>query len=273
MQPLPPDFEPWNGEEIKPPVKKKLKPGVKTALFCLGILAVAAILLFGGLFRIRTVHIRYTQEAYPGVADTGRYTQQALEEAAGIREGISYFTVTDEYLRKHLEDDRYLVYEGMEKSLPGTLTIQVKERFQRANVYVMGINYILDEEGFVLERAGNMPNDNLPFISGMQTRSVSVGKVIVCGNEGQLNGYQAVMQELLRQGYLGEISELKVSDPENLYMLTKDGYTINLGDDKELRAKIGTARAVVSQLKVMHYEGGVIDASVPAIATYTPNDL
>ena len=97
--------------------------------------------------------------------------------------------------------------------------------------------------------------------------------MIIPGNENQLKSYQAIMTELLAQGYAGEIAELKVSDPEKLYLLTRSGYTIELGDGENLRAKIGTARAVVEKLEAMGYEGGVIDASVPAIATYTPADL
>ncbi|MBR6753052.1 MAG: FtsQ-type POTRA domain-containing protein [Clostridia bacterium] len=262
-QPLPPDFVPWEAEEIAPPPRRKLKPGIKTALLCLVVLAVLAVFVFGSLFRIRTVTI-YGNE---------RFTPEEVMQQAGISYGISYFTVTDEYLRDHIGQNHYFIYNGMEKRVPGILNIYITERKERANVYVMGINYLLDEEGMVLRKNTDGLQEDLPAVTGMQTRSVTEGKMIIPGNENQLKSYQAIMTELLAQGYAGEIAELKVSDPEKLYLLTRSGYTIELGDGENLRAKIGTARAVVEKLEAMGYEGGVIDASVPAIATYTPADL
>ena len=259
-QPLPPDFMPWEAEEIAPPPRRKLKPGIKTALLCLVVLAVLAVFVFGSLFRIRTVTI-YGNE---------RFTPEQVMENAGVTYGISYFSVTEEYIREHISRNHYLIYRGMEKKIPGILNIYVEERHERANIYVMGINYLMDEEGMVLKRNADGLQESLLAVTGMQTRSVTEGKIIVPGNEGQLKAYQALMTELLAQGYDGQVAELKVSDPEKLYLLTRDGYTVELGDAQNLRAKVGTARAVVEKLKAMGYQGGVIDASIPAIATYTP---
>ena len=141
-QPLPPDFVPWEAEEIAPPPRRKLKPGIKTALLCLVVLAVLAVFVFGSLFRIRTVTI-YGNE---------RFTPEEVMQQAGISYGISYFTVTDEYIRDHIGQNHYFIYNGMEKRVPGILNIYITERKERANVYVMGINYLLDEEGMVLRK-------------------------------------------------------------------------------------------------------------------------
>ena len=55
-------------------------------------------------------------------------------------------------------------------------------------------------------------------------------------------------------------------------MLTGNGYTVHLGNTENLRAKIGTVRAVEEELQRMGHKDGVIEASVPAVATYTPVD-
>lgn len=262
-QPLPPDFQPWEAEEITPPPRRKLKPGIKTAILCLAVFTALAIFLFGSLFRIRTVT----------VMGNSRFTAEEVTEIAGVTDGISYFTVTEEYVQENIGKNHYLVFRGMEKHLPGTVTIRISERYERANVYVKGKNYLLDESGMVLEMPEYGLNEDLPQVTGLQARSATVGKTVVAGNEIQLNSYCTIMKELLEQGCVDEIAELKVSDPENLSLVTRDGYTICLGDAQNLRAKIGTARAVVEKLKTMGYSEGIIDASVPMVATYTPSDL
>ena len=63
---------------------------------------------------------------------------------------------------------------------------------------------------------------------------------------------------------------MNVTNPESLYLVTRDGYTAHLGDLSELRAKIGTVRAVVYRLREMGQVGGRLEASIPGEVIYTP---
>lgn len=263
-QQLPPNFMPWNPEEIKPVQKRRLKPGAKAVFICLLVILLAAVFLYGGLFRVRTVTV-------VGLQGSGK--EEMVMESAGITRGMSYFSVTEKSVQQKMAQNHYLKYRGMEKFLPGTVVLYVEERVARANVHVMGVTFLMDENGMVLERLTGGLRDDLPVASGLQARDVTVGKTIASGTEDQLTAYCLLMDELLHQGYLHNISELKVSDTESIYLLTRDGYTVHLGDTSSLRAKIGTVRAVVQELKNRGLEGGVLEASVPAQATYTPNAL
>lgn len=262
-QQLPQDFMPWNPEEVKPPVKRKLKPGVKAVFICLSVILVAVILLCGGLFRIRTITV---------VSDSMMSEAREREaiQWAGLEKGMSYFSVSEKKVRQSMEQNRYLICQDVQKFLPGTVVLYVQERFARANVHVLGVTYLMDEEGMVLERLTGSMDDNLPVVTGMQTRDVNVGKTIVAGSEEQLDAYRRIISELVSQGWLRGVSELKVSDPDSLYLMTVSGYTVHLGTTESLRAKIGTVRAVEEKLRQMGHKGGVIEASVPAVATYTP---
>ncbi len=275
-QQLPHDFVPWNTEELPvKPVKRKLKPGVTSAITFLLVIAVLVAFLFGWLFRIRhvTVHIERPYESSVLINGKAHYTAEDIVELAGLQGGVSYFAVNDQWLEKRIEKKYDLDYVGMVKTFPQKLEVTVIERQARANVQVMGVTYFLDENGMVLETSAMGLNPDLPIVTGLQSRSVMEGKFLVSGNEDQMEAYQAIMQELLAQGYLGKIAELKVSDPESLYLLTRDGYTVHLGNSEELRAKIGTVRAVEMKLMEMGERDGVIDASVPAVATYTPSEI
>ncbi|MBQ6256439.1 MAG: hypothetical protein IJJ60_07615, partial [Clostridia bacterium] len=82
--------------------------------------------------------------------------------------------------------------------------------------------------------------------------------------------YAALFEELEKQGWLSQVSELNFGDPESIYLVTRDGYSARIGDTTRLRAKIGTVRAVVAKLREMGKTGGMLEASIPGEAIYTP---
>lgn len=252
--------------ERQPPSgrRRRLKPGVKTALWTLLLLTAVAVILFAGVFRISRITV-VGNSSIPG---------DEVVKAAGLDGGKSYFTVNEEQVKENLERNRYLVFEGMEKQFPNAMTLYVRERAVRANVKVVSAVYLMDEEGMVLEKpAGNQLREDLPIVTGLKAGYARVGQVIVPGTEEQLSAYTELMRELILQGFWGQASELKVSDPDSLYLITRNGYTIHLGNAEKLRAKIGTVRAVVAELLQMGRAGGMIEASVPGEATYTPVGL
>ena len=245
-QSLPPDFSPWDAEETPAPApRRRLKPGVKTLLWTLALIFAVAVILHEGVLRIRNV----------AVVGNERFGWAEIVAAAGLDQGVNYFAVEEAKIRDNLEQNRYLVYEGMEKHFPNGLTLYVRERTACANVQVMGVTYLLDDAGMVLERSGKQGVELVPSL------------------ETQLAAYRALVQECELQGVLEQISELNLSDPDSLYLVTREGYTAHLGDAQELRAKIGTVRAVIAKLREMGKYGGVIEAAVPAVATYTPAEL
>ena len=81
---------------------------------------------------------------------------------------------------------------------------------------------------------------------------------------------QSVLEELDAQGVLFQMSELNLSSLESIYLVTLDGYTANIGNAEELRAKIGTVRAVAEELRRRGLGGGMIEATVPGQASYRP---
>ena len=240
-QSLPPDFSPWDAEETPAPApRRRLKPGVKTLLWTLALIIAVAVILNEGVLRIRNV----------AVVGNERFGWAEIVAAAGLDQGVNYFAVEEAKIRDNLEQNRYLVYEGMEKHFPNGLTLYVRERTACANVQVMGVTYLLDDAGMVLERSGKQGvEDSLMVVTGFLAREVRVGKTLVPSLETQLAAYRALVQECELQGVLEQISELNLSDPDSLYWVTREGYTAHLGDAQELRAKIGTVRAVIAKLR------------------------
>lgn len=260
-QTLPPDFSPWTPLEETPPPPTRRRAGVRTVILTLVLVCAVAVLLNESVLKIRNVAVVGNQNV----------SWEEVVSAAGLTGGIGYFSLDESKIKAGIDANRYLVFLRMEKQFPDSLTLYVRERTPRANVQVMGVMYLLDEEGMVLERLGTtQPEGEYITVTGFQAKEIRVGNRIVPGAAAQLEVYQGLIEEIALQGFTDQVSELNLSDPDSLYLVTVDGYTAHLGDGSDLRAKLGTLRAVVAKLREMGKYGGVIEASVPAVATYTP---
>ena len=108
------------------------------------------------------------------------------------------------------------------------------------------------------------------FITGLKPKEMRVGQILQTGSSAQIEAFRALIQEVTLQGILGEISELNITDPESLYLITTDNFTAHLGSVENLRAKVGTVRAVVAYLRGEGSPGGMIEADIPGEAVYSP---
>lgn len=240
------------------------KSGLVTVLMTFAVLCVAVLLLNAKVLRLRTVTVN----------GLSTLSVEQVAEASGLKIGTSFLSIDESKVRAAVESNRYLVFEKLERHFPNAVTLTVRERKPLANLMVMGVMYILDDEGMVLERKDTVALDNgLLTVTGLQTKEARLGRVISPQKRTQMESYSAVLDELVAQNYTSEIAELNLSDLDSLYLITVDGYTVNIGDKTDVRAKIGTVRAVIAKLKEMGKTGGVIDATVPGEATYSPPNL
>ena len=110
-------------------------------------------------------------------------------------------------------------------------------------------------------------------VTGMKVRHMEVGEEIQTVSASQMDAYRTVMAEIVLQNCGGTLSELNVSDVDNLYLVTVDGCTVKLGTAEDIRGKLLTVRGVKRYLDENGYAPGALDATQPGYATYTPPEL
>ncbi len=255
---------PQDVSSLPPAQPPRKRSGVISVVLALVLVLAVFVILNESLLKIRTV-------AVVGIR-TVTWEQAIL--AAGLDRPVGYFTVSEKKIAAGIENDRYLIFERLEKHFPNGLTIYVRERVPVARVQEMGADYYLDREGMVLERGKLRENsaeeDAIIVVTGLKPKELRVGRMMTAGTADHMKAYRELIEELDQQGFLSQISELNVTDPESIYLVTRDGYSAHLGDLSSLRAKIGTVRAVVAKLREMGKKGGMLEASTPAEAIYTP---
>jgi hypothetical protein len=109
-------------------------------------------------------------------------------------------------------------------------------------------------------------------VTGFQVTGISVGQKLEVKDQRQISAYVSIMSELALQMYRDQISELNLSDSDNLYLVTVDGITVRLGNGDYMRAKIGAMRTDMAYLRQLGKTSGILDVSIPQDAKYMPDN-
>lgn len=235
--------------------------GYYTVIALLILLTVAAFFV-----RSRLIRIHYVE-----VSGLKTISRQEVIDLAGITGRSTYFSLSEEKIRQRIAGDYRLQFLGMEKIWPDGVILYLKERTHQANLINKGVQYMISADGMVLDSTNNIALDNgCVKVTGMEVRDIRIGAPVVCKNVTQMEALQNLLEELDLQGVLNDTAELNLSSLESIYLVTVDGYTANLGNADDLRAKIGTVRAVTAELRRRELKGGIIEATVPGQASYRP---
>ena len=72
--------------------------------------------------------------------------------------------------------------------------------------------------------------------------------------------------------YQSQISEINLSNPENIYLITVEGITVRLGNASYMQAKIGAVRTDMAYLRQLGKTSGILDVTTPEDAKYMPEN-
>jgi len=230
------------------------------------VISILMVLLFSRVFVVRDIMI---------VGNRNLLKEEVITQS-GVKMGDNLLKITSAGLKERLERNRYIEYEGHGFDYRGMLTIRITERLGMAVSNVLGLYYVMDEAGVVLECAGSAyPVDVAgPRVTGLiidQNTRVVVGEKMPVHDRVQLEEMELVLDTLDSIGLLARISLLDVKNTGNMYLMTSDGAKIELGDGKNMKTKLLIAREVLSIREDMEDLKGVkIDVSNGRNAHYIP---
>lgn len=263
---MPPDLQPGfdeAGQETDQSMQMQEAPKpsrVPKLLVAVLVLGAVLMLLRFQVFTIRNVNISGLQTLAP----------QQVAKAAGLDRGLFYFTLSEEAVRRGINSNRYLVFVSMHKVLPNSLHIKVIERRPYAFFTQLGVGYVMAQDGIILEQTKDLKQGkNLMLVNGLSLwTQQEVGRLPASTDQLQMEILIKVFEELALWQLNQEIEGIDIAQSLNISLQTKDGYTINLGSEKELHAKVGTVVSVLRELRRRQMSGGIIEAARPGEASY-----
>ncbi len=206
------------------------------------------------------------------VVVTGNSTRSSSEIAglSGLRLGMNILSVDQETVEKAFSTNTYVDLVDVRVEMPNKVHIEVREREVCAAVNCAGVILLIDQEGYILNKSSILPQSrNLLLVSGMDVTVSSQGRVLEAENSRQIEDMKRLLEALHRAGAERLVSELNVSDPDRLYLVSQSGIQVMLGNSENLDEKVAWMQAV---LRVLSEEGamkGVVDVSTGNNAIYS----
>lgn len=242
------------------------KQTMAMAIALVGALALLIVLACSRVFIIRDIMV---------VGNRSLLKEEVITQS-GVKTGDNLLSINAQMLRENLEKNRYIEYKSHSFDYKGRLTLTINERLGRAVVNVLGLYYVLDASGMVLECAGSAYPAGVsgPYVVGLSIASnaqVIVGETLPVRDRGQLEAMERVLSELDTVGMLSTASELSVKNLDNLYYTTSAGVKVELGDLSSLHTKLLIAREVIALREGDDgVTGAKIDVSSGTSAHYIP---
>lgn len=230
-----------------------------------------AILLLVLMILVPTVLGRLFAVSSIEVQGNSYCTTEEVIAASGIKLGDSLFSISSGNVKAGINNHRYLEYVGLWKRFfPPSVVLTVSERAPLAKLSWMGLLILIGDNGIVLEQTAQIDHAvHVPEVKGMTIRYVTLGEEIVYDVAGQGEAISGLLQELERQGFLGQVAEINVSSPDSLVLLTEGGMQILLGDGTNLGAKVAIARDILPQIRAQETEmNSYLDVSTGLAADY-----
>ena len=232
----------------------------------LGVFTALIVLACSRVFVIRDIMV---------VGNRNLLKEEVITQS-GVAPGDNLLQVTAAQLERNLEQNRYIEYWDHSFDYRGTLTLTINERLGMAVVNVLGLYYVLDETGMVLECAGSSYPLEVsgPYVVGFTLGSnvqVIIGETLPVRDMAQLEAMENLLSELDDTGMLVSASELSVKNLDNLFYTTREGTKVELGDGQDLHTKLLIAREVLAIREPMgDLMGAKIDVSGGTSAHYIP---
>ena len=242
------------------------KQTMAMAIALVGALALLIVLACSRVFIIRDIMV---------VGNRSLLKEEVVTQS-GVKTGDNLLSINAQMLRENLEKNRYIEYKSHSFDYKGRLTLTINERLGRAVVNVLGLYYVLDASGMVLECAGSAYPAGVsgPYVVGLSIASnaqVIVGETLPVRDRSQLEAMERVLSELDTVGMLSTASELSVKNLDNLYYTTSAGVKVELGDLSSLHTKLLITREVIALREGDDgVTGAKIDVSSGTSAHYIP---
>lgn len=127
----------------------------------------------------------------------------------------------------------YIKDVHVERKLPSTIIIKVKERQEYAIIPYMGSYIYIDEENTILKASDSyIANDHI-LITGVEFKNFKVGEKIEASNSKGLENALNLLRAAKMTSVFEMISEINVSDENNISLITLDGIDVLLGEGKD----------------------------------------
>jgi len=226
-------------------------------LLILAVLLATAFILLRFVFVVRSVEVSGSVEM----------ASQEVVRRARVAFGESIFTVDEDEIRRSVNSTGSIRYEGIEPAYPDTLILHVSQRRPAAMAFHSGKLLILDSDACAMQNLDSAPNADMVFASDFDIMHYAIGETVTADDD-QIADFKAIMQAIEYHAAAGYVSEMKIENTNDLWLITRRGIEVKLGNRENMRDKIAWMKSAVADLENRGERGGLLDVSSGTKADY-----
>ena len=240
--------------------RRKRKSGIGMAIFL--IILVAAICFIGyQYFRVAKIDVEgntYVDADY-------------IASLSGIEMDDNLFAIDKGKVAQYINSDPYLEFFDLKRIYPSAVRIEVYERQPAGLVVGRQSNYLVDKEGLVLESMMEAPS-NFVMIHGILLSEAATGEKMVAENTYDFDALVNILKDVKYNELTEIITEIDVSDINNIMMTTRTGFIIEFGQSENVSRKILWILAVTEELMQKNIRTGIINVVSGEFAAYRESE-
>ncbi len=227
-------------------------------VFSIVIASVFAVAYFG--LRIDNIEIN-------GVSGDSK---ERLLNLAGIKQGDHMLAANMNRIRRSIDEDPYFTVETVERVMPDTVRISVKEHEAIAALIGIQESILIDKEGNVLKIGDRSSVEGLLKIYGVSSMGFGLGTSIRNENDFHISTLMEVLNNLSERHLLDKVVSVDVSNPLSVYLVTSAGVKVQLGQPEKLGLKLDKLLRVLPKLESMGVDSGTLLITADGNPVYSP---
>jgi len=235
---------------------KKKKSGTGAAILI--IILIAAMFFVGyTYFRVARIEVEGNENVEASY----------IAELSGVELDENLFAIDKNKVKQYINSDPYLEYFDLKRIYPSAVRIEVYERIPAAAIEGKQGFYVVDKEGYVLERLSDSPSD-MVLVEGMALLTAYEGRKIEPENAYDFNALVTLLKDVKYNELAEMVTEMNFSDINNITMRAGNGFTIEFGQPEMISEKVTWILAVAERLEQENIYSGVINVVAGSTATY-----
>lgn len=243
--------------------------------FLLRLATAAAVVL--ALFAGMSIFFKVDSEKIL-VAGAEKYTAWDVAQASGVQDGDGLLGLSKAKIAARIcKKLPYVDSVRVGIKLPDTVHIEIEERTVAYAISdTMSNWWLLNAEGRIIDKTDAAAAKSYTQIVGVKIVGAVLGEQAVASEvaattptdasaqplvsgKSQLDNALLLVGAMEKNGIMGNVNSVDVSDAARLTLVYEDRFQINLGDNSKMDYKIASVKATVKELG--DYDQGYLDAS------------
>ncbi|MEX1307658.1 MAG: FtsQ-type POTRA domain-containing protein [Eubacteriales bacterium] len=230
----------------------------------IGMLIFILVLLIALLF----IGWRYFRVSKIEVEGNVNIKADYIAMLTGIKTDQNLFAINTDKVKTYINSDPYLEYYALKRIYPSTVRVEVYERIPAALLIGKNKNYVLDNQGNVLEAIDQM-DYTLMRITGLEGFTAIPGQSLSTQTPYQYDALTAILKDVEYNTLSKMVMTMDISDINQITMRTNIGFTVMFGQAEKVSDKIIWIEKAIEELAKSNITTGTINVVSGDSAAYS----